>query len=223
MRAVTRLRHPNVVSAFDDNPIGATHFYAMEFVEGTDLHKLVQLTGALPVGQACDFVRQAALGLQHAHEHHLVHRDIKPANLVRIGDSSLVKILDFGLTRLRSAPGQAGVSEAVTREGVMIGTADYVSPEQSRDARTVDIRADIYSLGCTFYYLLAGRVPFSGGSLLEKVYKHLNAAAQPVHEVRPEVPVEVSAVVQRMMAKQPGDRYQTPAEVAGAVEGIANS
>src|SRR5207244_3160628 len=104
MHIVTQLTHPNIVQAFDDTPIGVTHFYAMEFIEGTDLNKMVQLNGPLPVDEACDAVRQVALGLQHAHEMGLVHRDIKPANVVRIADSPLIKILDMGLTRLRQAP-----------------------------------------------------------------------------------------------------------------------
>jgi serine/threonine-protein kinase len=215
MRIVTQLSHPNIVQAFDDVPIGVTHFYAMEFIEGTDLSKLVQLNGPLPVDQACDMIRQVALGLQHAHEKGLVHRDIKPANIVRIGDGTFVKILDMGLTRLRQGPENA--ADVLTLQGAMMGSPDYVSPEQARDARAVDIRADIYSLGCTFYYLLTGKPPYPGGSLMEKIHKHMNVEAAPVQSLRPDVPGGVSAIVARMMAKKADDRYRTPAEVAAAL------
>ncbi|MBY0525090.1 MAG: serine/threonine protein kinase [Gemmataceae bacterium] len=213
LRVVTRLAHPNVVQAIDDNPVGNAHFYAMEFVEGSDMGKLVQYGGPLPVDQACDAVRQAALGLQHAHELGLVHRDIKPNNLVRIADTSVVTILDFGLARLRFAPGQTATGDMLTAEGAMIGTADYVSPEQARDARQVDIRADIYSLGCTFYYLLSGQPPFPGGSFVQKAFKHQTAQPTPIAGLRP----EVAAILTKMMAKQPEARYQTPSELAHAI------
>jgi serine/threonine protein kinase len=216
MRVVTQLSHPNVVQAFDDVPIGVTHFYAMEFIEGTDLYKLVQLNGPLPVAQACDMVRQVALGLQHAHEKGLVHRDIKPANIVRIGDGTFVKILDMGLTRLRQGPGAD--PDVLTLQGTMMGSPDYISPEQARDARSVDIRADIYSLGCTLYYLLAGKPPYPGGALMEKIHKHMNVPAPPVMSLRPEVAADVSNIVAKMMAKRADERYQTPAEVAAALE-----
>jgi len=218
MRMVTQLSHPNIVKAFDDNPIGVTQFYAMEFIQGTDLGKLVELSGPLPVEQACDVVRQVALGLQHAHEKGLVHRDIKPANIVRLHDSSQVKLLDMGLTRLRqqSNPDDTPVHE-LTHQGAMMGTPDYISPEQARDARSVDIRADIYSLGCTLFYVLTGQLPFPGGSLMEKIHRHIQAPAPDTAKLRPDVPGEVAAVVARMMAKKPDDRFQVPAEVAAAL------
>lgn len=218
MRVVGKLNHPNVVRAFEDAAIGAAHFYAMEFIEGTDLNKLVQLSGRLPVEAACDCVRQAALGLEHAHELGLIHRDIKPANLVLVKTHEAapvgrIKILDFGLARLRATPG-AGAPDLLTVEGALIGTADYVSPEQACDPRYVDIRADIYSLGCTFYFLLTGQPPFPGKSFVDKMYKHRMAPPPPVPGLRP----EVAAVLDRMMAKKPEERYQTPAEVAKALE-----
>jgi serine/threonine protein kinase len=217
MGVVGKLDHPNVVRAFEDDAIGAAHFYAMEFIEGTDLNKLVQLGGPMATKVACDCVRQAALGLQHAHELGLIHRDIKPANLVLVKShgyqlGSTLKILDFGLARLRATPGQ-GATE-ITAQGALIGTADYVSPEQAADPRYVDIRADIYSLGCTFYYLLTGQPPFPGKGLVEKLCKH---RTEPPPEV-PGLPAEVASVMQKMMAKKPDERYQTPAEVAMALE-----
>jgi serine/threonine-protein kinase len=217
VRAVSRLSHPNVVKAFADQSLGVVHFFAMEFVQGTDLNKLVHLSGPLPPPQACDAIRQAALGLQHAHEVGLVHRDIKPANLVLIAGGSVVKILDLGLARLRAGPDTAGRPDVVTMEGTLIGTPDYISPEQAKDPRSVDIRSDIYSLGCTLYYLLAGRPPFAGGSLMEKLFRHRMKEPPALSTFRDDVPSEVAAVVQKMISKQAGDRFATPAEVAAAL------
>jgi serine/threonine protein kinase len=218
MRVVARLRHPNVVGAFEDDAIGAAHFYAMEFIEGTDLNKLVQLGGPLPPATASACVRQVALGLEHAHQLGLIHRDIKPANLVLLKAhgthaADVVKILDFGLARLRTTPDQ-GAPDVLTAEGALIGTADYLSPEQAVDPRYVDIRADIYSLGCTFHFLLAGEPPYPGKSVVEKLYKHRTAAVPEI----PGIPAEVAAVVKKMMGKKPEERYQTPAEAAKALE-----
>jgi serine/threonine protein kinase len=214
VRAVTRLSHPNIVKAFSDQSLGVVHFFAMEFVQGNDLNKLVQLSGQIPVAPACDYIRQAALGLQHAHEVGLVHRDIKPANLVLISGSSVVKILDLGLARLRSSDGRPDV---VTMEGALIGTPDYISPEQAKDPRNVDIRSDIYSLGCSLYYLLAGQPPFAGGSLMDKLFRHRMKEPPALSTLRNDVPAGVAAVVQKMMAKQLAERFATPAEVAAAL------
>jgi serine/threonine protein kinase len=218
MGVVGKLNHPNVVGAFEDDAIGAAHFYAMEFIEGTDLNKLVQLGGPMTLEMACDCIRQAALGLQHAHELGLIHRDIKPANLVLVKTqedqpAKQLKILDFGLARLRATPEQ-GSPDLLTAQGALIGTADYVSPEQAADPRYVDIRADIYSLGCTFHFLLTGQPPYPVKSFVDKMYKHRNAPPPDVPGLRP----EVTAVLHKMMAKKPEERYQTPAEVAQALE-----
>ena len=218
MKAVLRLSHPNIVQSFGDDALGEAHFFAMEFVQGTSLDKLVQLSGSLPIPQACDFIRQAALGLQHAHEKGLVHRDIKPANLVQIAGGSVIKILDFGLARLQRSPdSKSGPAVALTMEGAIIGTADFMAPEQARDARSADIRSDIYSLGCTFYFLLTGQPPYPGNALMHKLYQHINAEPPVPEQKRPEVPAEVSAIVRKMMAKKPDERYPTPAEVAEAL------
>jgi serine/threonine protein kinase len=216
MRAVAQLSHPNIVRSFEDDPLGEAHFFAMEFVVGTDLNKLVQFSGALPVAQACDFARQAALGLQHAHENGLVHRDIKPANLVQITGTSLIKVLDFGLARLHGGA-DSKAPAALTMEGAMIGTADYIAPEQARDARSVDIRADIYSLGCTLYHLLTGAPPFPGGSAMQKCYHHFMKEATAVNVLRPEAPPELNDIIKKMMAKDREKRYQQPKEVAEAL------
>ena len=165
---------------------------------------------------ACYFIYQAALGLQHAHERGMVHRDIKPANLIFAieGKKGVVKVLDFGLAKVTSE-GQA--DSGLTREGQMLGTPDFIAPEQIRDAQSADIRADIYSLGCTFYYLLTGGPPFRGDHLWDLYQAHFSMEAGPLNLVRPEVPVELAAVVAKMMAKEPGRRFQTPGEVAQAL------
>ena len=183
---------------------------------GEDLAKMVKSRGPLPVVHACYFIYQAALGLQHAHERGMVHRDIKPANLIFAaeGKKGVVKVLDFGLAKVTSE-GQA--DSGLTREGQMLGTPDYIAPEQIRDAQSADIRADIYSLGCTLYYLLTGGPPFRGDHLWDLYQAHFSMDAGPLNLVRPEVPVELAAVVAKMMAKEPGRRFQTPGEVAQAL------
>jgi len=219
IRSASQLSHPNVVHAFDADQVGGTHLFAMEYVEGVDLNKLVREKGPLPVEQASDCIRQAALGLQHAFEKGMVHRDIKPHNLLLAkaqGPLSvgLVKILDFGLARMATDDSS---TLSLTKEGSVLGTVDYVAPEQARDSHAVDIRSDLYSLGCTFYFLLAGQVPFPGGEALEKLYKHGFEEAKPVEQVRRDVPAGVAGVIRKLMAKRPEDRFQTPAELAAVL------
>lgn len=224
MRALSQSAHPNIVKAFDINLVGDKHYFAMEYVEGTDLGKQVQFAGPLPVARACDYIRQAALGLQHAHERGLVHRDIKPANLLLNVAGTVVKILDLGLSRLSQSSGkQEVVVRELTAEGVLIGTPDYLAPEQAKNARTVDIRADIYSLGCTFYYLLTGQPPFPVGTLMQKLFKHQQEEPPTGEQIRPDLPPDVVAIFRKMMAKKPENRYQTPAEVAEAVAPFCRS
>ena len=172
--------------------------------------------GPLPVAHACNYAHQAALGLQHAHEHGMVHRDIKPSNLMltRQGDRALIKVLDFGLAKVRS---EGAVDDGLTHEGQMLGTPAYIAPEQISDARRADIRADIYSLGCTLYYLLTGGPPFRGTSLYDILQAHHSMEAMPLNLKRPEVPVELAALVAKMMAKEPKRRFQEPKEVAQAL------
>lgn len=221
MQAVARLNHPNIVTAHDASQVGDRCYLVMEYVDGPNLDRLVRDRGPLPIGQACDFVRQTALGLQHAHELGMVHRDIKPANLLvsttpgwRPGN--VVKILDFGLARLGDGSADPGGS-ILTRANVILGTPDFVSPEQARDLNTADIRSDLYSLGCTFYFLLTGQVPFPGGSAMEKLVRHSTVQPRPVEQLRPEVPTAVAGIVQRLLAKDPRERYQTPGELANAL------
>jgi serine/threonine protein kinase/WD40 repeat protein len=222
-------KHPHLVHALDAGTVAGTYYLAMEYIEGIDLDRLIEQGGPLPVPQACDYIRQAALGLQHAHEHGLVHRDIKPANLLvtpRPGKTptagGTIKILDLGLARLHGKGTQAGQTIlTLTSDGTMtMGTADYMAPEQALDLHRADIRADIYSLGCTLYYLLTGRPPFGGGPLAVKLMRHQQAEPPDLKERRPDVPDGLIPIVRRMLAKKPEDRYQTPAEVAAALAAL---
>ncbi len=223
VRAAAQLNHPNIVAAYDANETDGRLYLVLEFVEGQNLEQLVRDRGPLPVGQACDFIFQAALGLQCAAERGMVHRDIKPANLLvqRGGidgkSPDVVKVSDFGLARLQAPDAPVGVDAAagtiLTRDNTVMGTPDYLSPEQARNLHKADIRSDLYSLGCTFYYLLTGRVPFPGGKVMDKLIRHGTEKPQPVAELRPDVPPAVAAVVARLLAKHPKQRYQTPAEL----------
>ncbi len=216
VQSAAKLQHKNIVAAYSATRLGESIVLAMEYIDGQDLAKMVKSRGPLPVVHACYFIYQAALGLQHAHERGMVHRDIKPANLIFAleGKKGVVKVLDFGLAKVTSE-GQA--ESGLTREGQMLGTPDYIAPEQIRDAQSADIRADIYSLGCTLYYLLTGGPPFRGEHLWDLYQAHFSMDAGPLNLVRPEVPVELAAVVAKMMAKEPGRRFQTPGEVAQAL------
>ena len=193
----------------------------MELVEGLDLARLSDLLGPLPIADACAMARQVASALQHAHEHGLVHRDIKPSNLL-LTPAGEVKMLDLGLARLF---GEASVSEVLTATGAVMGTPDYMAPEQAFDPKSVDIRADLYSLGCTLYKLLAGHPPFGAppyGTLGQKLLAHAQAPVPPLRNHRPEVPEELATVVERLLAKKPEDRWRTPAEVAAALSGFVD-
>jgi WD40 repeat protein len=214
VRTAARLSHPHIVATYDAEDVGDTLFLVMEYVEGTDLGRLVQERGPLPVDRACEYVRQAALGLQYAFEQGMVHRDLKPRNLMLTPDGR-VKILDFGLARFAS---EAASAAGVTGTGVVLGTVDYIAPEQADDAHEADIRCDIYSLGCTLYHLLAGQPPFPAGTPIQKVMAHVQKKPQPLTELRPDLPEGIMPVLERMMAKNPRDRYQTPAEVAFALK-----
>jgi tRNA A-37 threonylcarbamoyl transferase component Bud32 len=215
-KAAGRLSHPNIVAFHEADMAGEIHFLTMEYVEGTDLTRVVERDGPLPVGRACDCVWQAALGLQHAHERGLVHRDIKPSNLM-LGCDGVVKILDMGLARLEQGGPTEHASSELTQTGAVMGTPAYMAPEQALDPRRADIRADIYSLGCTFYYLLTGRVPFVHVSMTQVLLQHQLEEPAALEQLRPEVSGGLATVVRRMMAKRREDRYQTAAEVAATV------
>jgi serine/threonine-protein kinase len=226
VEVASQVSHPNIVQAYDAGPAGGNHLLAMEFVDGVDLDKLVREQGPLPAEQAGDYVRQAALGLQHIHECGLVHRDIKPSNLLvtrpaagRTGTGGVIKVLDLGLARLL-ATNKDG-SPAVSADGkTTMGTVDYMSPEQALDFHNVDIRSDIYSLGCSFYFLLTGRPPFAGGTLAEKLMRHQRSEPEPAEGFRADLPPGLPAVLKRMTAKDPAERYSTPGEVAQALASL---
>jgi serine/threonine-protein kinase len=250
VEAAAQLAHPNIVAAFDAAQYGATLYLAMEYVPGMDLGRLLKAHGPLPVDRACDYVRQAALGLQHAHERGLIHRDIKPSNLLvaiedrgsgmedrglkiedrrsKIADrssirnprssiplSGTIKLLDLGLARLQLDTGDE--RRRLTQEGEVMGTPDYMAPEQVLDSRQADIRSDIYALGCTLYHLLAGQPPFPTGSIVEKLLAHQKNEPIAVEQLRPDIPPALAPVVRRMLAKRPDSRYQTPGQVAAAL------
>ncbi|HLW63751.1 MAG TPA: serine/threonine-protein kinase [Gemmataceae bacterium] len=221
VQAAAKLKHPNIVTVFDAAQVGSVHFLAMEYIDGADLAEVVRESGPLPIAMACDYIRQAAIGLQHAHERGLVHRDIKPSNLLvtRSHPAGVVKILDMGLARpVQSEFFDQPQQTAVTIDGTVVGTPDFMAPEQARSSNSVDHRADIYSLGCTLYYLLTGRLPFPDISPMDKLIKHQAEQPHPVEKVRTDVPIDVLQVLQGMLAKKPEERIQTAAEVATMLE-----
>lgn len=215
MKALGRLVHPHIVQAHDAE-LDDVPYLAMEYVEGIDLARLVNDRGPLPVADACELVRQAALGLQYAHEQGLVHRDVKPSNLI-LTPAGVVKLLDLGLALLQARePADLHLTEA----GSILGTPDYMAPEQLLDSHTVDIRADLYSLGCTLFQLLVGRPPFGDAehaSFARKRRAHLMEPLPAVQAIRSEIPAQLAAVLARMTAKEPAARFATPAEVAAAL------
>jgi serine/threonine protein kinase len=212
-QAAAALDHPNIVRAYDLELDNESPFLVMEYVDGPSLRDLVKHSGPLDVPRACHYVRQAALGLQHAHEAGLVHRDIKPANIL-VSSAGVVKVLDMGLARFEREV--APLTQKLS-PGVVLGTIDYLAPEQAIDSH-VDIRADVYGLGATFYFLLTGEPPFAGGTVEQTLVWHTTPhAPRPVNALRPDVPVAVAAIVAKMLAKDAGDRYQAPVEVAQAL------
>jgi serine/threonine protein kinase len=220
IQVLGRLNHPCFVKAYDVAANASRHYFAMEYVEGLDLSKLLQKAGPLPVVQACDYIRQAAAGLQYAYEQGLVHRDIKPANLLAPVQGSQVRILDIGIARLewsyRDLTTTATATANSQGSGVM-GTPDYIAPEQALNPHLASVRADIYSLGCTLYHLLTGQPPFPGRSLTQKLLHHQQTPPPSGRDLRPELPPELAGVLQKMMAKAPEHRYQTPAGVSVAL------
>jgi serine/threonine protein kinase len=213
VKAAARLDHPNIVRAYDAEQIGNLHLLVMEYVDGISLATRVRDKGPVRIIHACHYVRQAALGLQHAFERGMAHRDIKPSNLMRTANGQ-VKILDFGLARLREAGAE---SHGLTATGAFMGTPEYVAPEQAEDARKADIRSDIYSLGCTLYFLLTGRPPFEEQTAVQLIIAHIEKKPPAIQTLRPDVPKELATVLANMLEKNPAKRYQTPADVAKAL------
>ncbi len=215
-RLAARLTHPNIVTVYEAEELGTTQLLVMEFIDGVDLGGLISQRGLLPVAESCELIRQAALGLQHVHEQGLVHRDIKPANLL-VSRAGVVKILDLGLATLKT--GNTGDGQ-LTAAKQFVGTVDFASPEQWESSRDVDIRADIYSLGCTFFYLLAGQSPFPSSkysTTMQQMWAHSQAPLPSIKNIRADVPDEISAILERMVAKNVDERFSTPGEVAAAL------
>lgn len=212
-RAIAALDHPNIVRAHDFNNDGDVYYLVMEYIEGKDLHHLVKEKGPLPFQTAADYVRQAADGLQHAHKAGLVHRDVKPANLL-VDHRKVIKVLDLGVSRL-----DVDDDEQAARghcQGI-VGTADYLAPEQATECHTVDGRADLYSLGCTLYFLLTGHPPFAKGTIAQRMLAHQMQEPPPIYEDRPNAPVGLVEICQKMMSKKPEDRYASASEVSKAL------
>jgi serine/threonine protein kinase len=213
-RAVAALDHPNIVRAYDIDQDDKLHFLVMEYVDGSSLQEIVKKFGPMDITRAVHYIRQAAIGLQHAHQAAgLVHRDIKPGNVL-VDRTGIVKVLDMGLARFFHDE-----EDVLTKkfDETVLGTADYLAPEQALDSHGVDIRADIYSLGATFYFLLTGSTPFSEGTVAQKLIWHQTRQPKAMRTIRPEIPAELAAVVEKMMAKDPAQRYQTPWEVVEAL------
>jgi serine/threonine protein kinase len=215
-RVAATMNHPNIVRAHDIDREGNLHFLVMEYVDGSSLQYIVSKYGPMDCTRAAHYVRQAALGLQHIHEAGVVHRDIKPANLL-LDRHGILKILDLGLVRVfKDIPNEPLPGKVKDR--LMVGTDDYLAPEQIVNSDDVDIRADIYGLGATFYFLLTTKSPFEDVEMTyQKLIKHLAQRPKPIRELRPDVPAELVAVVDKMMAKNPWERYRFPSAVAEAL------
>ncbi|HEV3237480.1 MAG TPA: serine/threonine-protein kinase, partial [Gemmataceae bacterium] len=213
-RVVAALDHINIVRAYDVDQDVNLHFLVMEYVDGASLQEMVKRGGIMDVTRAAHYMRQAANGLQHGHETAgIVHRDIKPGNIL-VDRNGIVKILDMGLARFFHD--EEDILTKKYDENVL-GTADYLAPEQALDSHSVDVRADIYSLGATFYYCLTGKSPFNEGTIAQKLIWHQTRQPKPVRSIRPEVPQAIEALIEKMMAKDPNQRFQTPLEVAEAL------
>ena len=215
-KAIASLNHPNIVLAYDIDNEGDVHYIVMEFVRGDDLQKYVKENGPLEFSNAAEIIAQAARGLQHAHERGVVHRDIKPANVL-VDETGTVKLLDMGLARMAADDEE---SLTVANNENVLGTADYLAPEQALNSHEVDHRADIYGLGCTMYFLLTGSPPYADGTLAQRIAKHQSKTEQPppVKKFRPDFPGELDGVLLKMIQKDPKYRYQKASDVAEALE-----
>jgi hypothetical protein len=205
-----KLRHENIVTLYEFGEADGIYYLAMEFVDGIDVQQYIERNGPMGPAEACDVLLQIALAVDHAYQAGIIHRDIKPSNilLTRQGNRRLAKLTDLGLA-LQGRDDEF----RLTRDGNTVGTVDYLSPEQARDSRAVDIRSDIYSLGCTWFHMLAGVAPFPEGSLAERIFKHAEAEPPDVRQFNRRVTPGQVAILRRMLAKKPEDRYQAPAEL----------
>jgi formylglycine-generating enzyme required for sulfatase activity len=211
-------RHPNVVEVYEAAQVGDNHYCVMEYIDGADLTKIIRDTGLMSIPQACDAIRQAALGLEHAFQTGLVHRDIKPSNIIVPRNGGPVKLVDLGLARVIDTPPGGEDAHRITQEGFVIGTPDFLAPEQARDPMSVDIRADIYSLGGTLFYILTGRVPYDGGTATEKLLKHCTDPPPNLLQYRPDAPPALQQLIHWCMAKRAEERPQTPLQLAQALQ-----
>jgi serine/threonine-protein kinase len=220
VEASARLAHPNIVAAYDANQEDGVHYLVMEYVEGIDLFHLVKNAGPLPVEKAVEYLLQAARGLEHAHERGVVHRDIKPSNLL-LDNQGTVKILDMGLVRLidpAKADDDSTGSGHLTQTGEILGSFDYMAPEQAIDTKRVDHRADVYGLGCTLYFLLCGRAPYRGETSMQKLLAHRETSIPSLRALQTDIPLALDAVFHRMLAKKPDDRYSSMLELIRDLE-----
>ncbi|MDA1049940.1 MAG: protein kinase [Planctomycetota bacterium] len=221
MKALAKLEHPNIVRATDGGEVDGVYFLVMDYVEGVDLAQLIRRANPLPIADACEMTRQALIALQHAHDKGLIHRDVKPANLMLTTEGH-VKLLDLGLARLWD---ERRVGERLTSGGVMMGTADYMAPEQAMDTRSVDVRTDIYSLGCTLFHLLCGCPPFhvhESSSPFRILMAHAQESAPSIQSLRADVPAGLASVVGQLLAKEPAQRMGSAAAVAEALLPFTN-
>lgn len=215
---VASLNHPNIVTAYDTDCVDGLHFLVLEYVQGRDLRHWLAEYGCLPIRWACECILQGARGMEHAHQQGMVHRDLKPGNLIVIAPDTNtrphVKVLDLGCARLTTEASQ----DRLTRSNQLFGTPDYIAPEQAESTRNADIRSDVFSLGCTLFKLLTGELPFSGKSVLQKMVARATHDPTPARRIRPEIPAQLEAVLTKALARDPDDRYQTPGELAAALE-----
>lgn len=223
VEAAARLDHQNIVRAYDAREVGGNLYLVLEYVKGRDLADLIRLQGPLSCAQGIDFILQAARGLDYSHRMGIIHRDIKPSNLL-VDEHGILKILDLGLARIdRLQPeNQKSSQRALTATGQIMGTADYMAPEQAANVRNASARSDIYGLGCTLYQLLSGRPPYGGETSVEKFLAHANDPIPSLRDVRSEVPEELDAALQRLLAKRPEDRFQSMQELIELLEDLQN-
>jgi eukaryotic-like serine/threonine-protein kinase len=213
-RAAGSLEHPNIVRTHDIDQDGNLHFIVMEYVDGSNLLEIVKKFGPMNITRALFYTRQVASGLDFAFRSGLIHRDVKPGNIL-IDRRGNARVLDMGLARFFKD--QSDMLTVKYDDKIVLGTADYVAPEQVANSHAVDVRADVYALGATLYFLLAGHPPFPTGTVSQKLLWHRTKEPTPIRQIRPEVPEEVAAIVTRMMAKDPNVRFQSPGEVAVAL------
>jgi serine/threonine-protein kinase len=226
VRAAAQLNHPNIVTAYDANEIGERFYLVIELVDGPNLETMVKERGPLPISEVCELLRQAALGLEHAHDLGMVHRDIKPSNLLvsrpsKTTPDQLLKIADFGIAKL--GPVQGALLAQTPAPGIVLGTPDYAAPEQTNHPDLADKKVDLYSLGAVTYFLLTGQPPFPGGTVEDKAKRHLWEEPARLELLRPDTPPALALLVHQMLAKHPAHRPESAAEVAARAESLLSS